>query len=102
MLQEFVKYLRKNKRKGKIINITSVHEEIASPGNADYNASKGGIRNLTRTLALELAAEGTQVNNIAPGMILTPMNQEAVENKKVREEREKYSHEARGTTRRDR
>ncbi len=56
------------------------------PGAADYCASKGAIRNLTRTLALELAEEGINVNNIAPGMILTPMNQEAVDNKKVRDE----------------
>jgi glucose 1-dehydrogenase len=88
--REFVRYLRKNNRKGKIINITSVHEEICQPGNADYNASKAGVRNLTRTLALELAAEGIQVNNIAPGMILTPMNQEAMDDEKIRKEKEQH------------
>ncbi|MBO9572800.1 MAG: SDR family oxidoreductase [Chitinophagaceae bacterium] len=86
----FVKYLKQHKRKGKIINITSIHEEICQPGNADYNASKSGVRNLTRTLALELAAEGINVNNIAPGMILTPMNQEAMDNEKVRKEKEQH------------
>jgi glucose 1-dehydrogenase len=86
----FVQYLRKQKRKGKIINISSVHEEISSAGNADYNASKGGIRNFMRTLALEVAAEGIQVNDIAPGMILTPMNQEAMDDPKVREEKEQH------------
>ena len=40
---------------GKIINVTSVHEEIPNPGGADYDCSKGALRNLTRTLALELA-----------------------------------------------
>jgi glucose 1-dehydrogenase len=86
----YVQYLKKEKRKGKIINISSVHEEIAAPGNADYNASKGGIRNFMRTLALEVAADDIQVNDIAPGMILTPMNQEAVDDPAVR--REKASH----------
>ncbi len=86
----FVQHLRKDKRKGKIINVSSVHEEIVAAGNADYNASKGGIRNFMRTLSLELAEEGTQVNNIAPGMILTPMNQEAVDDEEVRKEKEKH------------
>lgn len=82
----FIKHFKQNGSRGKIINVTSVHEEIPMPGAADYCASKGAIRNLTRTLALELAEEGINVNNIAPGMILTPMNQEAVDNKKVRDE----------------
>lgn len=88
--RSFVQFLRTSKRKGKIINISSVHEEIAAAGNADYNASKGGIRNFMRTLALELAPDGIQVNDIAPGMILTPMNQEAVDDEKVRKEKESH------------
>lgn len=64
---------------GRIINISSVHEEIPRAGAADYCASKGGLRNLTRCLALELAEHGITVNGIAPGMILTPMNQEAID-----------------------
>jgi glucose 1-dehydrogenase len=74
---------------GKIINISSVHEEITAPGNADYNASKAGIRNLMRTMALEVAPSGITVNNIAPGMILTPMNQKAVDDRETRENAEK-------------
>lgn len=62
--------------KGVIINITSVHEEIPSPGGAAYTAAKGGLRNITRTLALELSRNGIRINNIAPGMIDTPMNAE--------------------------
>lgn len=58
---------------GAIINITSVHEEIVLPGAASYDAAKAGLRSLTRTLAFELAAKGIRVNNIAPGMIATPM-----------------------------
>jgi glucose 1-dehydrogenase len=68
---------------GKIINISSVHQDIARSGAAEYCASKGGIRMLTRTLALESAADGVTVNAIAPGMVLTPMNQEAIDDPKV-------------------
>jgi len=58
---------------GAIINVTSVHEEIPSPGNVAYDAAKGGLRMVSRTLAAELAAKRVRVNNIAPGMIATPM-----------------------------
>ena len=71
---------------GKIINITSVHQEIPRAGAAGYDVAKGGLRNLTRTLCLELAPDRINVNNIAPGMVLTPFNQAAVDDPKVREE----------------
>jgi glucose 1-dehydrogenase len=62
---------------GAIVNITSVHEEIPSQAaNVAYDAAKGGLRNVTRTLALELAPKGIRINNIAPGMIATPMTAE--------------------------
>lgn len=64
---------------GRIVNISSVHEEACSPGGGAYCASKAGLRNLTRTLALELGEHGVTVNDIAPGMILTPMNRRAQE-----------------------
>ncbi len=88
--RKFASYLLQSKRTGRILNVSSVHEEIAAPGNADYNASKGAVKMFTRTLALELAAKGITVNNIAPGMILTPMNQEAIDSKKVRDEMTKH------------
>ena len=47
--------------------------------NADYDAAKGGLAQLTATLALELAPKGIAVNGVAPGMILTPMNQSAID-----------------------
>lgn len=70
---------------GRIVNISSVHEEIPRIGSAAYDAAKGGLRNLTRTLCLELAPDRIAVNNIAPGMIMTQMNQEAMEDPEARE-----------------
>ncbi len=84
--RRFIGERRKAGGKGKIINVTSVHDEIPRPGAAEYCASKGGLRNLTRTLALELAKDEINVNNIGPGMVLTPMNQEALEDPKARDE----------------
>jgi glucose 1-dehydrogenase len=60
---------------GKVINVTSVHEDVPNPGGADYDCSKGALRMLTRTLALELAPLRVNVNSLAPGMVLTPFNQ---------------------------
>ncbi len=90
MQQGIRKIPEKEKRKGKIINISSIHEEVATPGNADYNASKAGIKNFARSLALELAAYNIPVNNIAPGMILTHMNQEAIDDPAVKEKKEQH------------
>lgn len=63
---------------GRILNITSVHEEACYATASGYNASKGALRNLGRTAAVELGKYGITVNNIAPGMILTPMNERAI------------------------
>jgi glucose 1-dehydrogenase len=59
---------------GRIINISSIHEDIAFPLNAAYAATKGGIRMLMRTAAVELAPHGITVNNIGPGAIYTPID----------------------------
>jgi glucose 1-dehydrogenase len=64
----------KAKRPGKIINISSVHEELPFPHFASYCVSKGGLKMLARDLAIELAPFGITVNNIAPGAIETPIN----------------------------
>ena len=71
--REFIRRRQPAGGGGKIINITSVHEAIPSPGNAAYSAAKGGLLTLTRSLALELAPLRINVNAIAPGLIRTPM-----------------------------
>ena len=59
---------------GRIINISSVHEDIPMPTNSAYCAAKGGLRMLMRTICVELAPHGITVNNIGPGAIDTPMD----------------------------
>jgi len=72
--QAFVQHCRAAGHGGKVINISSVHEDLAFPNFAPYCASKGGLRMLARTLAVELGPLGITINNIAPGAIETPMN----------------------------
>jgi len=82
-------FIRLRKRAGgggKIINVSSVHADIPNAGGADYDCSKGAIRMLTRTLALELAPLKINVNSLAPGMVLTPFNQPAIDDPELLEE----------------
>lgn len=60
---------------GRIINITSVHEERPMPGNTPYCLSKGGMRMLTRTAGVELAPHKILVVGVGPGAVATPINQ---------------------------
>ena len=64
---------------GRIINISSVHEDRPMPGNAAYCLSKGGMRMLTRTAGVELAAHGILVVGVAPGAVATPINRVTME-----------------------
>jgi glucose 1-dehydrogenase len=59
---------------GRIINISSVHEDWPMPGNTAYCLAKGGVRMLTRTAALELAPHGINIVNVGPGAVATPIN----------------------------
>jgi len=63
---------------GKILNISSVHDHSPHRNNSIYSITKGGMRMMTRCLALELAENGIQVNALAPGAILTDMNREVL------------------------
>ena len=72
--QAAAKQMIAQKSGGRIINISSVHEDIAMPTNAAYCVSKGALRMLTRTICNELAPHGITVNNICPGAIDTPMD----------------------------
>lgn len=89
--KSFLKELEDSKFKNgaAIINITSIHQEIPRAGASDYCAAKGALRNLTYCLALEVAEKNITVNNIAPGMVLTPLNQEALDSPKIRSEKVK-------------
>ncbi len=77
--REFIRRRQATGGGGKILNITSVHEAIPSPGSAAYGAAKGGLLTFTRSLALELAPLRINVNAIAPGLIHTPMTAKRVE-----------------------
>lgn len=59
---------------GRLINISSIHEDLPMPTNAAYCVSKGGLRMLTRTIAVELAKDKITVNNIGPGAVFTPID----------------------------
>jgi glucose 1-dehydrogenase len=59
---------------GRVINVSSVHEDLPMPTNAAYCASKGGLRMLMRTIAVELAKDQITVNNIGPGAVYTPID----------------------------
>ena len=88
--RRFVRDLRKADRGGAIINITSIHADVMRAGGADYMAAKGAQKDFTETLALEVAGDGITVNAIAPGMILTPMNQSAEDHWIVRKAKSEF------------
>ncbi|MDF5706909.1 MAG: glucose 1-dehydrogenase [Nostoc sp. S4] len=72
--QAIVQHFIETKRTGKIINISSTHEEIAFPHFTGYCISKGGVKMMMRNLAVELGPLGITINNVAPGAIETPIN----------------------------
>jgi glucose 1-dehydrogenase len=74
LTQRFVQKLLEAKKPGRVINISSVHEDMVFPNFASYCAAKGGMRMLMRDLAVELGPMGITVNNVAPGAINTPIN----------------------------
>ncbi len=77
--QAFVRRLRDARKPGRVVNISSVHEDMVFPHFPTYCAAKGGIRMLMRDLAVELGPLGITVNNVAPGAIVTPINKALLE-----------------------
>ncbi len=71
---------------GVIVNNSSVHEIISKPHYASYSISKGGMENLTKTLALEYAGRGIRVNAVGPGAVVTPINRAWINDPKARAE----------------
>jgi glucose 1-dehydrogenase len=72
--QAFVRHRMEVKQPGKVINVSSVHEDLPFPHFTSYCASKGGMKMVMRNLSIELAPLGITINNIAPGAIETPIN----------------------------
>src|SRR3954471_17817937 len=72
--REAIRHFLADEKPGSIVNISSVHQLIPKPGYLGYSTSKGGMQNLTRTLALEYAGRGIRVNGVGPGATVTPIN----------------------------
>lgn len=81
LTQAFVRKLREAGKPGRVINISSVHEDMAFPTFATYCLSKGGMRMMARDLCVELGPLGITINNIAPGAINTPINKSLLADK---------------------
>jgi glucose 1-dehydrogenase len=77
--REAIKHFLEQEKPGSIVNISSVHQLIPKPDYLGYSVSKGGMQNLTRTLALEYASRGIRVNGIGPGATITPINSAWIE-----------------------
>ena len=84
--REAIKRLLADEKPGSIINVSSVHQIIPKPDYLGYSASKGGMQNLTRTLALEYAGDGIRVNGIGPGATVTPINRAWIDDPVKREQ----------------
>jgi glucose 1-dehydrogenase len=72
--REAIRHFLAEDKTGSIVNVSSVHQIIPKPNYLGYSTSKGGMQNLTRTLALEYAGRGIRVNGVGPGATVTPIN----------------------------
>ena len=88
--REAIRHWLSRKAKGVIVNNSSVHEIIPKPKYVSYSISKGGIENMTRTLALEYADRHIRVNAVGPGAIVTPINNAWINDPKASREVESH------------
>ena len=88
--REAIKGFLADEKPGVIVNVSSVHQLIPKPDYLGYSCSKGGMMNLTRTLALEYAERGIRVNGIGPGATITPINSAWIEDPVKKEQVESH------------
>lgn len=88
--REAIRHFLGRNRGGVILNNSSVHEVIPKPKYLSYSISKGGMENLTKTLALEYADRGIRVNAVGPGAVVTPINKAWIDDPKARGEVESH------------
>jgi glucose 1-dehydrogenase len=96
--REAIKRFLDAEKPGSIINVSSVHQIIPKPDYLGYSTSKGGMQNMTRTLALEYAGNGIRVNGIGPGATVTPINRAWIDDPVKREQVESHIPMARAGT----
>ena len=96
--REAIRHFLAEGKPGVIVNVSSVHQLIPKPDYLGYSVSKGGMQNLTRTLALEYAARGIRVNGIGPGATVTPINRAWIDDPIKREMVESHIPMARAGT----
>ena len=96
--REAIRHFLEEDKPGVIINVSSVHQLIPKPDYLGYSVSKGGMQNLTRTLALEYAGRGIRVNGIGPGATVTPINRAWIDDPVKREQVESHIPMARAGT----
>jgi glucose 1-dehydrogenase len=88
--REAIRHFLDEESPGSIVNVSSVHQLIPKPDYLGYSVSKGGMQNLTRTLALEYASRGIRVNGIGPGATITPINRAWVDDPSKRAQVEEH------------
>jgi glucose 1-dehydrogenase len=96
--REAIRHFLEEGKPGVIINVSSVHQLIPKPDYLGYSVSKGGMQNLTKTLALEYAGRGIRVNGIGPGATVTPINRAWIDDPVKREQVESHIPMARAGT----
>jgi glucose 1-dehydrogenase len=88
--REAIRHFLEEEKPGVIVNVSSVHQVIPKPNYLGYSTSKGGMQNLTRTLALEYASRGIRVNGIGPGATVTPINRAWIDDPEKRRQVEEH------------